>query len=470
MLEKLQNLLGSKSADRKSNNDTEKEQYIEYAVALEQGLRKLESGVHESDDPNEIVRNVLRCACDFYQGDWVGFLEVDMELALWTPVVWYNPNPDDKTLNLLQEFESAEFLHRWVKAMNENTAIIIEDMDEVRKEYPAEHKVLEGLYVETCLAVPVKPRPVGFLVVRNPKRYINRGSMLQMLAFVVLSCINESKFLKGAKMSLSPESIEHDTDIIINLFGNLSIYTSNGVLRESDLKSPKICRMLAYMLINRKSTIPPREIAEAIWPEEAFEADIPGNNIRGLIFRLRQAFSLVSEHQLVETTPNGYRFNPELNIMTDMQQFDRLWDAAQKAGSTSAKVEILKQAMDLYKGDVLLSADSEHWLTLTASHYNVRYIGVTNELLRTLSDAKDYHNLHKYAAQSLNVVPTNPKAYYWMIYAMFHLGSPDMAYTELQMAERNLLEEEYDELVRLVKQIDVKDVDTPFRNERIHQK
>ena len=93
------------------------------------------------------------------------------------------------------------------------------------------------LDINKLLAVPIKPRPIGFLVVRNPQRYLNRSSMLQMLAFVLLSSINDQKLMQSMKMSMSPENIKNDTDVMINLFGNLEIYTSSGVLHESDLNS-----------------------------------------------------------------------------------------------------------------------------------------------------------------------------------------------------------------------------------------
>ena len=99
-----------------------------------------------------------------------------------------------------------------------------------------------------------------------------------------------------------------DTDVIINLLGNLEIYTTNGVLREADLKSPLICKLLAYMLINKKAVIQPRHLIEALWPEGAIEADM-SKNLRAVIFRLRQAFNLISNHQLIDSVTTGYCFN-----------------------------------------------------------------------------------------------------------------------------------------------------------------
>lgn len=236
--------------------------------------------------------------------------------------------------------------------------------------------------------------------------------MLQMLAFVLLASINEQKLMQSMAMTISPDNIERDTDVIINLFGNLEIYTANGVLRESDLKSPKICRLLAYILLNRKVTVPAREIVDAVWPEETAESDNPGKNLRHLIFRLRQSFGLISNYPLIETTPNGYGFNPELNIITDLDQFEKYWETAQRTSLVSEKAEILNRAVDLYKGGVLESAAGEHWLIPKASYYELRYQGVVSELLKTLAEVKDYHNLHRYAAQALAVDPANGTAHY----------------------------------------------------------
>ena len=444
----------------KQNPEQEQTEYIQYAQEVESTLRHLESQLHESDDSEEIIHNVMKTACEFYQGDWVGFLELDLELDLWMPYVWYNSHDDDQTTILLAEVETFDYFSRWKTAMQNNNAVVIPSTKELTDASPEEAEMYERLKIEKALAVPIKPRPTGFLVVRNPQRYINRSSMLQMLAFVLLASLNEQKLMQSMKMSISPDNIKRDTDIIINLFGNLEIYTANGVLRESDLKSPKICRLLAYIVLNRKVTVPAREIAEAVWPEEVLESDNPGKNLRALIFRLRQSFGLISSYSLIETTPNGYGFNPELNITTDIELFEKYWEMAQRTSIESEKAEILKRAVDLYKGSVLESAADEHWLIPKASYYNLRYQGMVSELLKTLADGKDYHNLHRYAAQALAIDPCNKTAHYWLIYAMAQRGADELAKTQVQIAQEALTDEEYYELVNALKKAKI----APTRN------
>lgn len=277
--------------------------------------------------------------------------------------------------------------------------------------------------------------------------------MLQMLAFVVLAIINEMKLMDSLRLKVSPENIDNDTDIIVNMFGSMEIHTLQGVLKESDIKSQKIVRLIAYMIINRNRSIPPREIAEAIWPEEALDIETIGNNMRGLLFRLRQYFSMISPHTLIESTPNGYRINPKLNVSTDYEQYDTYCNAALAAVSISDRVDMFKQAIKLYRGKMLNSADGEHWLLLNSNHYSLRYIGVVNDMLKILAELKDFDDLHKYASVSLEIDPTNMNAYYWLIYSMIHLGASEMAKSEYEMAKRYLTEDEYSELVGMLRKI-----------------
>lgn len=455
MFERWKNLkMGKKRCVENSPaQDVEEEfEYTNYAKHVEKTLCNLEANLHNSDDPEEIASFTLKTACDFYQGDWAGILEIDMELNIWTPYWWYNINSDDKTKYLINEFEFSEFLVRWIDAMKKNYAIIIPSIDMIEKEYPEEYELYQRLQADSIIGVPIKPRPTAFLIVRNPKRYIKRSSMLQMLAFVVLSAVNEKKFIDGIKMTVSPEMIKNEKDIIVNLFGPVEIYTKRGKLNEEILKSPKIWRLIVYMLLHPKKPHPPLEISAALWEEDFLDSDAVGNSIRGLVRRFRQAFELISDYDLIQSTPNGYIINPELNIMTDLQQFDAYWEAVQGATATMRKVELLKKAVLLYKGSVFANAASEHWINNISIHYSLRYVGFINELLKNLAEVKDYYGINKYATQALGVEPGILKAYYWLIWSMYNLGTIEMAKSQLQQARKLLTEEEYDELLKYLKE------------------
>lgn len=168
----LDKFFKKKSTETPVNQKAEEKEYTRYAIEVERTLTKLEARLHNSDDPEEIAKMALKTACEFYQGDWAGLLEVDMDLNIWTPFWWYNPHPNDLTVEALNEFESSEYLYRWVAAMRENHAIVVPDAEAIKDEWPGEYDIYKRLDVRSVIGVPVKPRPVAFLVVRNPQRYI----------------------------------------------------------------------------------------------------------------------------------------------------------------------------------------------------------------------------------------------------------------------------------------------------------
>ena len=434
-----------------SDDSAEEVEYIEYAQDVEKTLSNLESMLHLSDDPKEIAMLTLKTACEFYQGDWAGIVVADFNMNLWSPVWWYNTNPNDRTTRLIKEAEESEYFGPWIASMRNDEAVIVPDTEETRFTNPQAYEVYKRLKVKSVLAVPFKPRPIGFLIVRNPQRYENRSSMLFMLGYVAVTSVNEKTLLESAKLVSSPSDIKDEKDVLINVFGSLEIYTSKGVVREAELKSPKMCRVLIYMLLNQHSAHPPREIADALWPEDIADPDTAGKNLRGLIYRFRQTFAMISDYQLIESTASGYRLNPELHIMTDMQRFDRTWDAAHASASMTHKIEYIMRAIEIFKEQMYPAASGEHWMTGTATYYLLRYMELINELLSMLAGISEWGDVSRYASQSLRVAPGNVRAYFWNIYAMYRTGAIEMARNEVQRASTILTKVEYADLVERLK-------------------
>lgn len=428
-------------------------EYLKYCVELEKTLNQLEAYLHTSDDPEEIAVYTLKTACAFYDGDWAGILGVDFDLGIWTPVWWYNTNRFDRTKQVIPEFEAAEQMPTWIRAMSQNEAILIADTKSIQGINPDEYQVYQRLHAESVIAVPFKPNPMGYLVIRNPKRHFNQTSMLNNLAYVLHRAMSQKQVMDSFRMTISPENIKRDTDVVIHLLGNLNVYTSRGLIREADFKSPMICKMLAFFALNPKTTVPPWRLVSVLWPEKADDADTLSKNVKYVLYRFRQIWSLISDYQLIESTASGYRINPNLNIVTDFQMFDHYKINIQNAISLPQKVELLKKAADIYEGHLFASSNSEDWILPTATHYALAYEGVVNELLKTLAELKDYPGVVKYSAQSMQIEPGNMRAHYWRIYALYQSGATEMAKASLPMAHRNLIQEEYDELIVLLRKM-----------------
>ena len=432
--------------------DVNQREYTQYAQDVEQTLASLESHLHNTDDPEEIIMNMLVAATEFYDGDWAGIMEADLTMKIWSPLWWYNRSTDGMTPNRFKDIEDGEYLWRWIDALTHGKPIIITDIEEIRISSPIEYSFLRHNGVQTMIAVPFWKRPTGFLIVRNPKRYLNRSSLLQMMAFVAVSSVNEKRLMDSTKLKMIPDAIQKDSDIIINVFDELQIITSKGVLTEKDLKSPKINKLIVYLLQHTRRPASPYEIVRDLWPED--DLSKAGMNVKSLVYRCQQMFSLISDYRLIESTGSGYWLSPDLNIITDLGIFEDLWNKAQVTADLQAKGHLLKKAMDIYKHGVLPSLDGEHWLMPTVAHYSLRYMGIVNQLLSALDSVNDYVCIHEYANIAIQAVPGSADAYYWLIYAMNHLGTPEIARRELQAAKQALTDEDYQDILRRLKMDD----------------
>lgn len=426
-------------------------EYARYSMEIERTFAELQKGLAVCYDPKEIALNAMRLATDFYDADWCGIFEVDLELGIFSPFWWYNRELGAMSKTLSAEIEVMEY-QRWIDSLNNHTAMIIEDREEVRDTYPEEYALYTRLQVKNLMAVPFWKGPVGFLVLRNPKRYTKQTSFLRMLNYIVVNSLSEYFMIETSKLTLTSPRIANDKDVYISLFGEMKIIGPKGILTESELKSPKIARLLVYLLMSKKNGVYPREMANAIWPNE--DCDSVAKNFKGLVYRLQQAFGLISDCRLVESTPNGYRLNPDLNITTDYQLFQMKRANAFVANSVEQKIDLLRKAADLYAGPFFHSASSEHWIMATSVDYYYQYVSLMGELLKTLFQEKDFICVHKYAATALQFAPHNEDFYFWMIRSMIRLGHSEVARGELRTAQAKLLEEEYVALVERLNEVD----------------
>ena len=143
----------------------------------------------------------------------------------------------------------------------------------------------------------------------------------------------------------------------------------------------------------------------------------------------------------------GYQINPELDIITDIQHFEEYWLQAQNAFTMQAKIELLKKAVELYRGHIYDSAGSEHWLMSHSIAYKYKCLGIYTDLMRAYYETQDYATVQYYASLALKIEKASVDGYYWMIRAMSQRDSVSMAKGHLKIAEHVLTSEEYQELL-----------------------
>ena len=106
-------------------------EYARYSMEIERTFAELQKGLAVCYDPKEIALNVMRVATEFYDADWCGIFEVDLELGIFSPFWWHNRELGNMVKTLTKEIEVLEY-QRWTDSLKNHTAMIIEDKEEVR--------------------------------------------------------------------------------------------------------------------------------------------------------------------------------------------------------------------------------------------------------------------------------------------------------------------------------------------------
>ena len=419
--------------------------YIAYAQDVERIITQMDASLYGSKDPEMQILDLLKMAAVFYDGDWVGILDADLTMKLWSASWWYNRRTDGMTPNSFGDLEEGDYLNTWISALKSGDKIVINDIEEWQEKSPAEYLFLKQNHVHALLAIPFWKRPTGFLIVRNPKRYISNSGILRMIAFAAMTAVNEKRLIDSTKLASYSEHIKSNRDVVINLFGSLKIITSKGILTEDHLNSSRISKFIVYLLLHRNRPVPAMQIHGDLWPDE--EPEKAGRAIKNLAYRLQQEFGLLSDYRLIESTITGYRINPELSITTDFDLFEHYWNEAQITASPVDRGHLLKKAMDIYQLGPLEDYSGEHWFMPTATYYGLRYMGVVNQLLSSLDMAGDSVCILEYANIAVRAIPGCLDAHYWLIYAMNHVGMREMANSQLKVARQILTEEDYDALL-----------------------
>ena len=81
---------------------------------------------------------MLIAAKEFYDAEWCGVIDTDIELGFWTPAVWYHEGTGFNGKTLFKTRECSDDFPSWIKAFRERKSIIIQGEKDIEENYPEE--------------------------------------------------------------------------------------------------------------------------------------------------------------------------------------------------------------------------------------------------------------------------------------------------------------------------------------------
>ncbi|MDD6983776.1 MAG: hypothetical protein PUJ47_01060 [Clostridia bacterium] len=411
-------------------------------------LVTLEKRLHDSDNADEILKATYQTACEFYEADWAGFLELDMEAGLWWPFDWFSVKNNDMTKTYLNDFEPTAIVPRWIAAMKNNEAIVVKDREDIRELCTKEYALYERVKLHSVMAVPVKPRPCGFMAIRNPQRYVDAAyaDMLQLLAFVALVNINDKMAKRMIQTVNMPKDIHSENDIYIKLFGNFELRTAHGTLRTENTDRSTAALLLSYLALRIDKATSSVRLARIFYPGESDSI----NKVYNIVSSARNDLKSVQVKDLLPPADaEGYHFNSRYHVITDLSRFDELFDDIINNSSSYRTYMNCVQIFEMYTDDIWLDIpDSE--VELQRLYYHQKYFTVLNKLLNILYDSGDYDGVRKVAEKGLQIEPGHTEMYRWLYSVYKKMNLSKSAKDIMKIAMKCMSEEEYADFLKQI--------------------
>jgi len=198
----------------------------------------------------------------------------------------------------------------------------------------------------------------------------------------------------------------------IRLFGAVDLRLDDRPL--PPLGSAREESLLAYLLLHRDAPQPREQIAFRLWPDSSEPQ--ARTNLRHVLHDLRR--DLPEVDRFLDASTRTVQWRADSPTWLDVAAFDSAIARAESAFSNRAAptaardeaVKLLRDAVDLYRGD-LLEACYDEWIATHRARLRQRYVVALQQLASLLADAGQHANAVAYAERLLHSEPLREDAY-----------------------------------------------------------
>lgn len=411
---------------------------IHYADDIVNAMTEVELALHGITDSKVIGEKVMKTICDFYQAQYVGIMELDIDMDAWFPS-WCIDSDGISVSYMLTQPDYVLRIPTWYEAYQKNDVIVLENISGMKNLPSEEMTFYNALQAEAFLGCPFYKRSKGFVVVMNPKRHLEQTALLRLLTYVLMMELNEHKMMKSLAAKAKAYDIFDSNEVRIDLFNGLKVKTISGLATTEDF-SRDVVELLLWMAMNPTKVYYAAELEEKIWDEYG---NGDGQKVRRAVAKLRNHPINLSGYPLMVNLPNGYGFNPELKITSDVYEFEKMKKMLDQITDPGIERKMLEDMAFLYKGRIQQQYRDLPWLDMMRHHCEADYLKVINKLLDVYYHECSFDQLQRWANHSMELIPNNTIAYYWKILAYKKVGMMEYAVKLQETAEKCLEKDVY---------------------------
>ena len=237
--------------------------------------------------------------------------------------------------------------------------------------------------------------------------------------------------------------MEEKEVICFELLGTFSlpgVGDGTGMSRTVSKKiGKKTLSFFQYLIVNCSRSISAEELIDTFWADG--DSSDPANALRNMLHKIRNLLKELfpGQGELLQTLPGCYIWNPDICVETDIGKFEHICLKA-KSCAGEERMELLRQAVSLYKGDFLPGNDSG-WVRPLRQYYRTLYLDACRALLPLLEEKEQWMEAVGVCSQAYQIDFCVEEFTACQMRAFIAMGQPEQAIERYESFKERMLEE-----------------------------
>ncbi len=206
--------------------------------------------------------------------------------------------------------------------------------------------------------------------------------------------------------------------ISVSMLGSFSIIRGENQVDDSSNRMRKVWLLLAYLIYTRRTRSTQDQYLSLVQGSTSTEIEDPAGRLKALFYRVRAMLEPLGEkagHELILHKSGSYTWNTQVALTLDVEEFERLYTAAAAAETGDARLQLLMQALEIYRGDFLPKLSTEAWVMPISAYYHQRYLEAASQALETLCSQSRYPEALEICRRALKIEPYSEALYQYQM-------------------------------------------------------
>lgn len=219
----------------------------------------------------------------------------------------------------------------------------------------------------------------------------------------------------------------------MQLFGSLLLSCDSGNLGEEKLRSNKLTRLLAYLLIHRGSALTHHQLIEVFWEDAGKNPEVA---LKNMMYRVRNELKALGKEKFICTVPGAYRWNPEIEVETDYEAFEQMVAKLRATVDQQEQETLCRSIIAGYKNNITAKIADESWILPKVIWYQSAYLDAVKQLCTILGPEERWSEVEMICHHALQVDALDEDIHCYLIRSLSGQKKYDLALTQYEKASR----------------------------------